>query len=435
MDKKFVTSRSKRFLKITGLTARVSSSYTAEWIKGLFTSTEKSLRSRAETHVRNAERVVKTLGELKGAVMKVGQYISIQADLLPKEFAEVLASLQKAAPAVDYTIIAAQIESELGAPPEELFASFDRNAYASASIGQVHRATLKDGTSVVVKVQYPGVDKNVEGDLKNLKTLLASGGFLGYRRRDLDEIFEEIRDRLYEELDYLREASHIERFRALFQNDDRILIPRVHRTYCSRRVLTMDYVPGDSLEDILSSSYTQEDRDTFGQLIFDIYARQLFELGVLHADPHPGNFAFRKDGRMILYDFGCVKEIPQTIQEAYKEATVCALNGDYEGVDRALLKLGSRDPEKQSPGVDFYRQYAEILTRPFRSDEPYDFGTTTIHEQLLELAPLGLSKMLHFKPPKETVFISRMIGGHYGNLKRLRARGRWGALLAPYLLR
>jgi len=116
-QKKFMSGRGSRFLKLTGLTARVSSSYTGQWIKGLFSTAEQAVRSRSEAHIRNAERVVKTLGELKGAVMKVGQYMSIQADLLPREFAEVLSSLQKSAPPVDYSVIASQIESELGAGP------------------------------------------------------------------------------------------------------------------------------------------------------------------------------------------------------------------------------------------------------------------------------------------------------------------------------
>jgi predicted unusual protein kinase regulating ubiquinone biosynthesis (AarF/ABC1/UbiB family) len=432
-QKKFISGRGARFFRITSLTARVSSSYTGQWLKGLFANAEDADRSRSQAHIRNAERVVKTLGELKGAVMKVGQYVSIQADLLPKEFAEILSSLQKAAPPVDYALISSQIESEMGAPPEKLFAWVDEEPHASASIGQVHRARLKDGTEVVVKVQYPDVDRNLEGDLKNLKTLLATGGFLGYRRKDLNEIFEEIRDRLNEELDYFQEAENLVAFRRLFQRDRRILVPKIHRRFSSRRILTMEYVPGDDLEALLSPPYTQEDRDRFGQLIFDIYARQLFQLGIIHADPHPGNFAFRRDGRLIIYDFGCLKHVPPYIQKAYRDAVVCALQGDYQGIDEAMLKLGSRDPKKEHPGTDFYRRYAEVLKEPFCSEEPYDFGTTKIHEKLIELAPLGISKMLHFKPPREIVFISRTIGGHYGNLKRIKARGRWLEILRPYL--
>ncbi len=193
----FVARRASRFLKLTGLTGRVSSSYTGQRIKELFLDEDQALASRTETHVRNAERIVKTLGELKGAVMKVGQYMSIQTDLLPREFAEVLGSLQQAAPPVSYDLISSVIEADFGKPPDALFARFDPEPHASASIGQVHRARLADGTEVAVKVQYPGVEENIESDLQNLKTLLATGSVIGYRRRDLDGVFVEIRDRLY----------------------------------------------------------------------------------------------------------------------------------------------------------------------------------------------------------------------------------------------
>jgi predicted unusual protein kinase regulating ubiquinone biosynthesis (AarF/ABC1/UbiB family) len=383
--------------------------------------------------VRNAERIVKTLGELKGAVMKVGQYVSIQADLLPKEFADVLASLQQSAPPVDYELIASVITSEFGKSPQKLFARFDRETYASASIGQVHRAKLADGTEMVVKVQYPGVEKNIEGDLKNLKTILSTGSIVGYRKSDLDDIFEEIRDRLYEELDYDQEMENLREFRRLLQRDRRVQIPRVYPAYCSQKVLTMEYLPGDPLDALLLPPYTQEDRDYFGKMIFDLYAHQILRLGVLHADPHPGNFSFRKDGRMILYDFGCLKRIPPYIQKACRDLVRYGIDGAYGQIDEALLRLGSRDPLKEAPDREFYRRYVDVLREPFLPGQTYDFGTSTIHEQLMELAPLGLSKMLHFKPPRETVFISRTIGGHYGNVHRIRARGDWREILEKHL--
>ena len=198
-------------------------------------------------------------------------------------------------------------------------------------------------------------------------------------------------------------------------------------------MLTLEYLPGDDLEALLAPPYTQKDRDSFGSLIFDIYSRQLFRLGILHADPHPGNFAFRKDGRMILYDFGCLKEIPPYIQRAYRDIVLCGLRQEYDRADEVMLRLGTRDPRKSPPGPEFYRRYGEILREPFCSEEPYDFGSSNIHERLMELAPLGISKMLHFKPPREALFISRTITGHYGNLRRIRAKARWGKILEPYL--
>lgn len=428
-----MTSRTSRLWKLGSLTAKVSSSYGFQLVKEAFQSLDRAAQSRSQAHVRNAQRIVQTLGQLKGAVMKVGQYVSIQADLLPREFSEVLASLQKAAPPVDFDLVADQIQAEFGKAPDALFARFDRMPHASASIGQVHRARLSKGTEVVVKVQYPGVEENIESDLKNLKTILSTGGIVGYRKDDLNEIFEEIRDRLYEELDYEREAESAQLFRKLFQKEERVLIPRVYPAYCSKRVLTLEYLPGDDLEALLALPYTQEDRDSFGGLIFDIYSRQLFRLGILHADPHPGNFAFRKDGRMILYDFGCLKEIPPYIQRAYRDIVLCGLRQEYDRADEVMLRLGTRDPRKSPPGPEFYRRYGEILREPFCSEEPYDFGASNIHERLMELAPLGISKMLHFKPPREALFISRTITGHYGNLRRIRAKAHWGKILEPYL--
>jgi len=432
-EKKYLTSRTSRLWKLGSLTAKVSSSYGFQLVKEAFQSLDRAAQSRSQAHIRNAQRIVETLGQLKGAVMKVGQYVSIQADLLPREFSEVLASLQKAAPPVDFDLLADQIQAEFGKAPDALFARFDRSPHASASIGQVHRARLSRGTEVVVKVQYPGVEENIESDLKNLKTILSTGGIIGYRKDDLNEIFEEIRDRLYEELDYEREAESAQLFRKLFQKEERVLIPRVYPAYCSKRVLTLEYLPGDDLEALLAPPYTQKDRDSFGSLIFDIYSRQLFRLGILHADPHPGNFAFRKDGRMILYDFGCLKEIPPYIQRAYRDIVLCGLRQEYDRADEVMLRLGTRDPRKSPPGPEFYRRYGEILREPFCSEEPYDFGSSNIHERLMELAPLGISKMLHFKPPREALFISRTITGHYGNLRRIRAKARWGKILEPYL--
>jgi len=432
-QKGFISKRPSRFFKITGLTTRVSSSYTGQRIKEVFQRSGVVADARMEAHIRNAERIVKTLGELKGAAMKVGQAVSTHADILPKEFADILATLQKAAPPMAYEVIAEQIASEFGKAPEALFAHIEEEPYASASIGQVHRARLANGTEVVVKVQYPGVEENIEGDMKNLRSIFSMGSLFGYKRRDLDEMFNEIQARLSEELDYEQEMENIKTFRRLFRRDKRILIPKSFPPYCSRRVLTMEFLPGDPMEALFSHPYTQEDRDHFGSLIFDIYAHQVLGVGLLHADPHPGNYAFRKDGRLVLYDFGCLKAIPPEIQKTFRNLTVCALEGRYEQIDEALYRLGARDPRKKAPDADFYRRFVEVYTRPFQSGEVYDFGTAALHERLFELAPLGLSKMLHFKPSPETVFISRVIGGHYGNLKHMGARACWRDILEPYL--
>jgi len=402
-------------------------------IKELFIHSDRKADSRVQTHIRNAERIVKTLGELKGAAMKIGQHISIQADLLPKEFAEILSSLQQSAPPVEYELIASYIADQFGKSPESLFAYFNPEPYASASIGQVHRAGLADGTEVIVKVQYPEIEENIEGDLLNLKSIIATGNLIGFKKTDLDEIFEEIRSRLSEELDYDQEMRNLLFFRDHFKHDNRILIPQVFPPYCSKKVLTMEYLPGDKIEDILCPPYTHDDRNYFGRLIFDLYAYQILKSGVLHADPHPGNFAFKKDGRLILYDFGCIKHISKDIQQACRDLIVHSLQADFDRIDKTLIKLGTRDPQKEGPGADFYQHFLEIVKEPIFSEKPYEFGSIPIHEKIIDLAPLGMSKMLHFKPCRDTVFIGRVISGHYGNLCHIRAKANWKELIISYL--
>jgi len=418
---------------MSSLAGRISSSYTGQRIKEIFLNSKQTSDSRVKTHIRNAERIVSTLGELKGAAMKIGQHISIQADLLPKEFAEILSVLQQSAPPVDYELIEALITDEFGKSPEALFASFDPEPHASASIGQVHRARLANGTEVVVKVQYPGIEENIEGDIQNLKTIISTGNLMGYQKADLNEIFEEIRDRLYEELNYNQEMENLKTFRKLFKKDKRILIPRAFPPYCSPRVLTMEYLPGDTIDALLEPPYSQQDRDHFGHLIFDLYAYQVLQLGMLHADPHPGNFAFLKDGRLILYDFGCVKTIPSDVGQACRDLCRCYLSEDYDQIDDVLIRMGSRDPRKEPLDGETYKQFTDPFRDSFGLQAVHEFGSIPIHEKVKELAPLGLSKMLHFKPCRETVFIGRMIGGHYGNLCTLRASVEWRKIIESKL--
>ena len=181
-SRRFHSSRAGRFFKISTLTGKVSTSYLGQKIKKIFVSKEKSEESLARAHLRNAHRGAKTMGQLKGAVMKVGQMMSLYADILPKEFTDVLSTLQKQAPPVHFRVIQRQIETELERPLDEIFESLDEKPFASASIGQVHRGMLKDGREVSIKVQYPGVDRTVDSDIKNLRTLIRSLGLMKKER-------------------------------------------------------------------------------------------------------------------------------------------------------------------------------------------------------------------------------------------------------------
>ena len=426
-------TKGRRFFKLAGMTAQVAGSYAKTRIKSLFQSEEAAAHDRREAHELNGGRIARTLGELKGAVMKVGQMASIAGDILPRELAEALRGLQREAPPVAFSVIAAQIERELGAPPEALFKRFDPAPFAAASIGQVHRATTDDGREVVVKVQYPGVDTAVSSDLSHLKLVLKASGLVKVRKQALDEVFREVKARLHEELDYCNEADNVRKFREFHRRHPFVAVPDVVGERSAQRVLTLTYEPGDPISELDARGYPQETRDLLGQHLFKLLIDQLFELRTLHADPNPGNLAFRRDGTVVLYDFGCVKHIPDRIIAAYGATIRCGLEEDYAGVERGLDALGVLNPDGPRVELAYYKGWRDIFALPFLADDVFDYGASKIHEEVLKQVPGALKRMESFQPPSELVFIDRAVAGHYGNLRKIGARGRFLAMLRPYL--
>jgi predicted unusual protein kinase regulating ubiquinone biosynthesis (AarF/ABC1/UbiB family) len=417
-------SRSRRFLKLAGMTSSVVSRFARDRFTSIFRSEEEAATARTETYLQTGKRIADTLGELKGAVMKVGQMVSVVNELLPPELSAALATLQKDAPPVDFEVIADQIERELGSPPELLFRRFDRDSFAAASIGQVHRATMDDGREVVVKVQYPGVDRSVDADLYQLKLTLRAMGLIKLKKKVVDELFDEVRDRLHEELDYTNEAENIRYFQTFHRErgDDHLIIPDVVGERTAQRVLTMIYEPGDPLTEVEELGYSQAQRDRIGQIMVDAFAAQLFELRAVHADPNPANFACRRDGTLVMYDFGCIKKLEPQIIEVYKDLARAFLDEDYARLDQKLIELGARDPEAPPVPAEVYRLGRQIFIPAFADEGPFDFGSSTIARQLMALAPKFRKHHDAFQPPVPVIFVNRMLGGHANNLRRLGAR-------------
>jgi len=346
--------------------------------------------------------------------------------VLPGPIAAILSGLQKSAPAVDFAIIRRQIERELDMGLEEAFVELDPTACAAASIGQVHRGRLHDGRAVVVKVQYPGVEKMVESDLGNLRTLLGVVGNIG--RANLETIFEEVRDRMREEVDYERERQSLELFGRALRDDPRVIIPRPIAERSSRRVLTMERVDGLDADALCSPRVPQRRRDAMGELLLDLVLRQVFELRMLHADPNLANYAFTEDGHLIVYDFGCVKRFSSELVAALARLLADAQERAVGRIPEDLIALGFLDPQGPPPEPELLRPFVEVLAEPF-GEEPYSFGDARLHERLREAYVRHAGRLSGFHLPPQLVFFNRVLGGMYGNLRRLRARSRFGALL------
>ncbi|MEJ2754934.1 MAG: AarF/ABC1/UbiB kinase family protein, partial [Gammaproteobacteria bacterium] len=288
-----------RFVNLVGLSAQIAGKMASHSGRKLFSSAQHHSMARSEMLHEIGSELARTLGEMKGAAMKVGQIASQMKDLFPEEIAHELEILQKHAPPMDYAVIAECIKTELGEEPDTLFAEFEPSPCAAASIGQVHRACLHSGERVVVKVQYPGVRESCESDLKHLKRLFSLIGLLKLDERMLNDVFDEVRRTLLAELDYEMEAQNLLLFRDYYANDPSVIIPRFFQRYSSRCVLTMSEEAGCGLKEVDTLGLTAEQINQIGKRLFRLIFEQIFDLQALHADPHPGNFAIQTDGRLV----------------------------------------------------------------------------------------------------------------------------------------
>jgi len=320
---------------------------------------------------------------------------------------------------MDYKIIARQIRREFSKSPEQLFASFDTNAFAAASLGQVHRARLKSGEEVAVKIQYPGIDETVEQDLGNLKLLLRTlqtvAGDLMRQKIDTKTIYAELEERLREELDYVNEARNIGEFRRLLASEDDILIPRVVKELSSRRVLTMTYIDGYRLSDVFGDHIDAKLRAWVARKYYKLVWRQILELGVLHTDPQPGNYLVTYHPRLGILDFGSVRHFSEHVRRSSLQLAQAILERDDRAVADAVVKLGYID-RGQDP-----RPMVEIiylLFEPVITDRPYHPAE---YDAVAKAAKVGEMAFEHklYKSPRHSIFLLRALIGLDGIMKGL----------------
>ncbi|MDH3363958.1 MAG: AarF/ABC1/UbiB kinase family protein, partial [Gammaproteobacteria bacterium] len=366
-----ITSAFGRFVRVGGLVGRVGVSMLSEQAVGLLREGPAKQLKKAENMVRNAARIADTLGEMKGAAMKVGQMLSLHEGLLPPEVSAVLSVLQKKAPSVSFDVMECELRSELD-DFDALFESLEPEAFAAASIGQVHRGVLRDGREVAVKIQYPNADRMVKADLKNLKALLGNLVSL-FTDIDFEPIWEEVRERLLEELDYLKEADNIRRTAAMQTACAEIIVPNVVKEATSRRVLTMDFVDGIPPSEATSDLYPQQLRDEWGVTLFEFTLRGLLEHRFLHADPNFANFAFREDGKVVVYDYGCMKEIPVDIAAGYSRLMDAVISKRKAAIPDILREMGVFKEGGAPLPRKMTDPYVDLMQDIVRASPPYTF--------------------------------------------------------------
>lgn len=429
MSDRPTTTPGRRFLKLAGMTASIAGKAMSNSIKSINSTQEQKDIARTELFEKIGAQIADTLGEMKGAAMKIGQVASQYQDLFPPEIANALKKLQRQAPAVSFSVIRGQVERELGKPIDQIFKSFEEKSFASASIGQVHRAVLPNGQPVVVKVQYPGVDESCDSDLKQLRLALKLAGVMKIDKKLQDALFNEIQESLHAELNYLQEAHNLNVF-AAFHNlkDSKLIIPKVYPEYSSRRVLTLSEEPGDSIE--TAAEYPQEIRNELGKRLFHMLAQEIFILNSFHCDPHPGNFAFRPDGSVVVYDFGGVKELDQSVVKSYKALMTAAIAENVPVIEQSLRELKVRNMHGQIP-ADFYLEWKHVLLRPMI--QPFEFTKSTVHVETMDLLKKSMKYWDSFMPSAETMMINRTVSGHYWNMIHLKVNDNFKPLTEHYI--
>ncbi|CAA6672448.1 unnamed protein product [Spirodela intermedia] len=315
----------------------------AEWTyRGGFTEEKQKARWR-----RTATWLRDSVLQLGPTFIKLGQLFSTRSDLLPREYVDELAKLQDRVPAFSPARARGYIEAELGAPINVLFKEFEDRPIAAASLGQVHRATLHNGEKVVVKVQRPGLKKLFDIDLRNLKIVteyFQRSEAFGGPKRDWVAIYDECSKVLYEEIDYINEGKNADRFRRDFRNVKWVRVPLVLWEYTSRKVLTLEYVPGIKITDLDKIDARGYRRSKIASNAIESYLIQILKAGFFHADPHPGNLAIDGDGSLVYYDFGMMGEIKSFTQERLLELFFAVYEKDTKKVLRSLIDLEVLQP-------------------------------------------------------------------------------------------
>jgi predicted unusual protein kinase regulating ubiquinone biosynthesis (AarF/ABC1/UbiB family) len=330
---------SRRFRKAYHVAALVMLSYVFLMLgKRIFGQHYYDLRIE-KLHVRNAERVKRAILKLNGLFIKIGQMLSILSNFLPETFQKPLEELQDKIPARPYAEVRERIIQELGKAPEELFTRFDQAPLAAASIGQAHRAQLKDGTEVVVKVQHMGIESTARIDLEIIRRLIQVSAWF-YSVKGMDYVYTQVKLMIEEELDFVKEAAAMVKIRVNLQAEPGLSIPEIHPEYSATRVMTTTWYDGVKISNLEQIDAWGLDRRALASTLLRAYSKMVLKDGFYHADPHPGNILVQSNGTVVLLDFGATGQLSPALREGIPKMIESAVKNDTQGIIEAVRLMG-----------------------------------------------------------------------------------------------
>ncbi|ELA7334361.1 TPA: ABC1 kinase family protein [Vibrio parahaemolyticus] len=431
-ERNLPTHRISRFSKFASLATRVAGNVIAEGTKQIAKGNRPKAKDLLLTP-QNIARLTDQLAHLRGAAMKLGQMLSMDAgDILEPELAEILARLRSNADPMPSKQLNSVMVNALGEQWKSAFLAFNFKPIASASIGQVHQAYSDTGDNLAVKVQYPGIRKSIDSDVDNVGTLLKIVGLIP-ESVDYKGLLEEAKKQLHDEANYEREAQFACRYHEALQGHPHFVVPKIYPEISSQSVLAMAFIQGTPIEKI--ANYDQETRDFVMHNLLELLFKELFEFKMVQTDPNFANYLYLEQSKQIgLLDFGATREYSERFSSGYRQAFSSVVNDDEQGLNDALEQIGffaqSIKPEQRTAILDLVKMACE----PMLIDEAYDFKASGLAQKLREAGTiLSMEQDYWHTPPADAIFLHRKIGGMYLLAARIGAKVNIRRLVQPYL--
>lgn len=411
----------ERATKLMKVGAKVGGNYIKYVGNRMFSSEEEA---REKLNVANADSIYDGLSELKGSALKMAQMMSMDDSILPKAYVEKFSLAQFSVPPISGPLVRKVITKELGASPSQIFDTFNSDSKFAASIGQVHQGT-KDGQKLAIKVQYPGVADSIGSDLQLVKPFALR--MFNLKSEEVEDYFDEVKSKLYEETDYQLEMNSLKRIRQGCAGFPNLQIPKVYEEYSSKGVLTMEWMDGLHLSEFVKTEASELDRKKVAQTLWDFYLYQIHHLRRVHADPHPGNFKVSAKIELIGLDFGCMKDIPEDFYHSYFkliEITNITNKDKFNQILTELEIFSESDSEDDRILIsDVFEKLLLIINKPFQS-EKFDFSDPHYFGELMTLGKelkdnKNLRKLKGSRGSKHFLYVNRTLFGLLGLMNSL----------------
>jgi predicted unusual protein kinase regulating ubiquinone biosynthesis (AarF/ABC1/UbiB family) len=423
--------RLSRFGKLSSLAGRVAGNVLAQGVGELAKGNRPKIKDLLLTP-GNAIRVAEQLAKMRGAAMKVGQMISMDAgDLLPAELTDLLARLRSDAKSMPENELLALLESHWGQDWKIKFIQFPLQPIAAASIGQVHKVITKDLKRLAIKIQYPGIKQSINSDVDNVATLIKMTGLLP-KSLDIKPLLTEAKKQLHDEADYILEGQFLHQYAAVIENDDVFVMPILDKEFSSDTILAMSFVDGLPIEQLVNES--QQTRNWIMTQLMRLFFKELFDFQLVQTDPNFANYQYDQDTqKIVLLDFGATRTYTLQMAKGYCQLMQGAIQHDKIKIRQAILEIGLIRQELPERVQESITDLTYMACEPLYGESPYDFAESDLSSRLQHQGmQLGLEKEYAHTPSANAIFLHRKLGGLFLLAIKLKAKVDMQSLFAPY---